>query len=218
MPENAGKPQPSGWGVVTMKFKMKRPGLFKFKIALLVWALALPVPAIAQSGLRQVPMGFCYDSSVGSAAALTAFTCSSFTGTGSGTTLTASSVSGQIQVGQTLSGTGVTAGTTIVAQLTNTDANGIPGRAGTYRTSLSTTSNSNSLTTAGAPQNATYGVICAYAQAINYRDDGTAPTASVPGGGQGIPAGQCIPYNGTFSNLQFIQQNSGGSVGISFYR
>ena len=130
-------------------------------------------------------------------------------------------MSGQIQVGQTLSGTGVTAGTTIVAQLTNTDANGIPGRAGTYQTSLSTTSSSNSLTTAGAPQNATYGVICAYAQAINYRDDGTAPTASVPGGGQGIPGWPVRPvqWNVFKSSVHSTDQRRvGGDFVLSMKR
>lgn len=182
-------------------------------LAVLAVGLALTIGAYAQSGQRQVPMGFCYDTSLGSAVALTAFTCASFTGTGSGTRLTATSVNGQIQVGQTVSGTGVPAGTTIVSQVSGT-ANG----AGVYVTSQATTSSGASLTTGGAPQNATYAVICAYTEAVNYRDDGTAPTATTASGGQTIPAAQCIPYNGTFTALQFIQQAGGGEIGISFYK
>lgn len=53
-----------------------------------------------------------------------------FTGSGAGTVLTASSVTGVIAVGQVLVGTGITAGITIQAQLTGT-----PGGAGTYQTS-----------------------------------------------------------------------------------
>jgi hypothetical protein len=63
-----------------------------------------------------------------------------FTGTGSGTTMTASAVTGTIGVGDTITGTGVPGGTTIVAQLTGT-----PGGAGTYQTSGATTSSGNAI-------------------------------------------------------------------------
>ena len=181
--------------------------------------LALAAPAYAQASLREVPLGFCYDSSLSSAAAFSAFTCASFTGTGSGTTLTASAVSGSIQPGQTVAGTGVPSGTTIIAQLTNTDTNvpPIPGRAGTYQTSAPTTSSGASLTTSGAPTKASYAVICAYTQAVNWRDDGTAPTGTAGTGGNGIAAGNCIPYNGTFSQFQVIQQTSSAVVSVNFY-
>lgn len=179
--------------------------------------LAWTAAADAQFSLREVPLGFCSDASLGSAATLASFTCASFTGTGSGTTLTASAVSGMIQPGQVVSGSGVPANTTITKQLTNADANGIPGRAGTYQTSQATTSSGASLTTGGAPTQADYAVICAYDQAINWRDDGTAPTATAGSGGQGIAAGNCIPYNGTFSQLQFIQETGGAVAGVSFY-
>lgn len=64
----------------------------------------------------------------------------------------------------------------------------------------------------------TYAVICAYVQAIVYKDDGQAPTSTAGSGGQGISAGSCIPYNGTFSKLQFIQQDGGAVVGVSLYK
>jgi hypothetical protein len=59
----------------------------------------------------------------------------SFTGTGSGTNLTASAVTGVIGVGQLVQGTGVPANTTIVSQ-----SSGTPGGAGVYVTSNATTS------------------------------------------------------------------------------
>lgn len=70
----------------------------------------------------------------------------------------------------------------------------------------------------GIPTNTTYAVICAYVQAVNWRDDGTAPTGTVGTGGQGIPAGSCIPYNGTFTAIRFIQQSGGAILGVSFYQ
>jgi len=64
-----------------------------------------------------------------------------FTGTGSGTNLTASVVTGTIYVGDVIAGTGVPANTTIVSQ-----TSGTPGGAGVYVTSASTTSSGASLT------------------------------------------------------------------------
>jgi hypothetical protein len=57
-----------------------------------------------------------------------------FTGAGSGTNLTASAVTGLISVGDTISGTGIPAGTTILSQ-----TSGTPGGAGVYVTSEATT-------------------------------------------------------------------------------
>jgi hypothetical protein len=202
----------SAWGD-----QMATKTIRRFAAALALSSAFFPSIAGAQFSLRHVPLGFCSDSSLGSAAALSAFTCASFTGTGSGTTLTASSVSGSIQPGQTVSGTGVPSGTTIVAQLTNTSSTGTPGRSGTYQTSQATTSSGASLTTSGVPTKADYAVICATTAAINWRDDGTAPTGTAGTGGNGIAAGNCIRYDSTFSQLQFIQQASGGIVGINYY-
>lgn len=70
----------------------------------------------------------------------------------------------------------------------------------------------------GIPVGTTYAVICAYVQAVVWRDDGTAPTGAAGSGGQGISAGNCIPYNGTFTQFQVIQQTSGALVGVSFYK
>ncbi len=65
----------------------------------------------------------------------------SFTGTGSGTNLTTTAVTGYISKGDAISGTGVPSGTTIASQ-----TSGTPGGAGVYVTSQATTSNAASLT------------------------------------------------------------------------
>jgi hypothetical protein len=64
-----------------------------------------------------------------------------FTGSGSGTNLTASAVTGVIAVGNIIVGTGVPGGTTIVSQ-----TSGTPGGAGVYVTSNATTSSAATLT------------------------------------------------------------------------
>lgn len=64
-----------------------------------------------------------------------------FTGTGAGTNLTTSVVTGTINVGDTVFGTGVPTNTTIVSQ-----TSGTPGGAGVYVTSNATTSSGASLT------------------------------------------------------------------------
>lgn len=64
-----------------------------------------------------------------------------FTGTGSGTNLTVTAVTGRILLGSELSGTGVTANTLIVSQ-----TSGPAGGAGVYVTSVATTSSANALT------------------------------------------------------------------------
>lgn len=63
-----------------------------------------------------------------------------FTGTGSGTNLTASAVTGSIGIGDTVVGTGVPANTTIVSQ-----TSGPAGGAGVYVTNNATTSSGNAL-------------------------------------------------------------------------
>lgn len=86
--------------------------------------------------------------------------------------------------------------------------------------SLASMSASTALSTCsgGIPAGTTYAVLCAYAQGVTWRDDGTAPTATAGSGGQGIAAGQCIPYNGDFTKIRFIQQTGGSILGVSFYK
>jgi hypothetical protein len=86
--------------------------------------------------------------------------------------------------------------------------------------SLSSMSSAKSLAncSGGIPALTTYAVICAYAQGVVWRDDGTAPTGTPGSGGMGLSSGQCLPYNGIIANIQFIQQTSGAILGVSFYR
>jgi hypothetical protein len=70
----------------------------------------------------------------------------------------------------------------------------------------------------GIPAGTTYGLICAYAQGVTWRDDGTAATATAGTGGQGLASGQCMAYNGNFTAIRFIEQTSGAILGVSFYR
>jgi hypothetical protein len=73
------------------------------------------------------------------------------TGSIATTTLTVTAVtSGRLYPGAVISGTGVTAGTTIVAQLTQTN-NDAPGFRGTYTVSASQTASSTTITAVGGP-------------------------------------------------------------------
>lgn len=184
-------------------------------VAIAVTASLLFLPARAQV-TRATPLGFCSISSLGSAVNITTTNCvfASFTGVIAGTTLTASAVTGSIIPGQPLTGTGVTAGTLISGVISAAT----PGGAGTYSLNNSQTVVSESMTTAGVPPAANYMVACAYTQNVNWRDDLSAPTATVGSGGQQIASGQCIPYNATFANWQVIQQSASAIVGLTFYR
>ncbi|QPF81684.1 baseplate J/gp47 family protein [Bradyrhizobium genosp. L] len=96
-----------------------------------------------------------------------------FTGTGSGTNLTVTSVTGLIGIGDVVSGTGVPGSTTIVSQ-----TSGTPGGAGVYVTSNATTSAGASLTT-----NAVISAVAASGSSVAVRADQvpqiTAPNIAV---------------------------------------
>lgn len=66
----------------------------------------------------------------------------------------------------------------------------------------------------GIPALTGWAVICVETAAIRWRDDGTAPTASV---GMPIAAAQCFNYEGTFATLRVIAQTGSPVVNISFY-
>lgn len=195
------------------------PRLLAAILLLGAWGL----PASAQSWPRLTSLGFCSLGSVASAVGITTTNCvfGSFTGVQAGNVLTVSALTctagsgncllpGQAMVG---SGLSTTNPETIVQQLTGT-----AGSTGTYQMSQSLTIGSESMTAAGIPPVAGYAVICVSTQAVNYRDDGGTPTATVGSGGQFIAAGSCIPFNGGFSRLLFIQQTATAVVGVSFYR
>ncbi len=174
--------------------------------------LALLGAAVAQTALTFVPLGYCQITSLGSAVGITGANCTraSFTGTGSDTNLTASAVTGTIQVGDQVAGSGVPSGTFIASQ-----TSGTPGGAGVYVTNNPTTSSTASLTSGGIPNSATLAVISVEGEPIRYRDDGQAPTSSV---GMPIANGQAFTYQSTLSKLQFIQESSSASIDILFYR
>lgn len=181
-------------------------------VPLLLWLLAFIAPVAAQTALTFVPLGQCQITSLGSATLITAANCTraSFTATASGSNLTTSSVSGIIQVGDNLAGTGVPAGTYILSQ-----TSGTAGGAGVYITSGATTASAASLTSGGIPRGATLAVISTEGAAIRYRDDGQAPTTSV---GMPLAVGQAFTYQSTLSKLMLIQQASSAVVDIAFYR
>lgn len=96
------------------------------------------------------------------------------TASGSGTTLTTSSQTGYLSVGDTISGTGVPSGTTIIAQLTGT-----AGAAGTYQTSVATTASSATVTSFGTTINVT--AITGYLSVGDTLSTGGVVTAQVSG-------------------------------------
>lgn len=56
----------------------------------------------------------------------------------------------------------------------------------------------------------------AEAQAVRYRDDGVAPTATV---GMPIAVGTLpVTYEGAIGNIQFISQTSGAKLNVSYYK
>ena len=105
-----------------------------------------------------------------------------FTGTGSGTTLTASAVVGYLSPGDIISGTGVSAGTTIVSQLSGTT-----GGNGDYQTSVATLSAGAALTASSTVLNVT--AVASGALAVGQYifdgnsnvDEGTTITAQLSG-------------------------------------
>jgi hypothetical protein len=161
-------------------------------------------------GQPVVPLGYCQLATLSSALGLSSCVRSAFTGTGSGTALTTTSVTGIILVGDTVVGTGVPADTVIVAQVSGTT-----GGAGVYTTSKATTSSSASLTGGGIPPGATMAYLQAEAQIVRFRDDGGTPTSSV-----GIPmaATSTMLYSGRLTAIRFIEATSGGKINAAFYR
>lgn len=77
------------------------------------------------------------------------------------------------------------------------------------------TSLSSAINLTSIPDQATIAEIIVEAQAIRYRDDGTAPTASI---GMPVAAGNAFQYSGDLSAVQFIQQTSGAIINVSYYK
>lgn len=66
----------------------------------------------------------------------------------------------------------------------------------------------------GIPVRTVWAVMCVETANIRWRDDGTAPTATV---GMPLNAGACFYYSGTMAAFQIIAQSGSPVVNISFY-
>jgi hypothetical protein len=64
------------------------------------------------------------------------------------------------------------------------------------------------------PSGSTMAVIVAESQAVRWRDDGTAPTATV-----GMPMGTYVPliYDGDLNRIRFIEQTASAKINVSYY-
>jgi hypothetical protein len=76
---------------------------------------------------------------------------------------------------------------------------------------LTSLSSSTALT---VPTGATMALITPETQAVRWRDDGTAPTASV---GMPIAAGAYFTYDGDLKSIRFIEQTASAKLNISYY-
>lgn len=66
------------------------------------------------------------------------------------------------------------------------------------------------------PPGATLAIIDVEAQAVRWRDDGVAPTATI-----GMPiavSDLALVYSGNLAALQFIAQVAGGIIDVSYYK
>jgi len=57
-------------------------------------------------------------------------------------------------------------------------------------------------------------LIVAEVAGVRWRDDGTAPTASV---GMPLAVGVPLQYDGDLTKIQFIQQSAGSIINVSYY-
>lgn len=84
-------------------------------------------------------------------------------------------------------------------------------------TSISAASNLPSIPTTdknGNKQAPTIAVIIAETQSVRWRDDGTAPTASV---GMLLPVNTPFVYDGDLNKIQFIETTASASLSVSYY-
>lgn len=72
----------------------------------------------------------------------------------------------------------------------------------------------SSATSLTVPRGAIVALIQPETQAVRWRDDGTAPTASV---GMPLAVGETLPYTGYLENLRFIEQVASAKLNIAYY-
>jgi hypothetical protein len=188
-------------------------------LAALSFIGALTTSALGQGtvpGQFLVPLGSCQlsASQLGSAIKLSSCVRASFTATAGtpSTQLVVTSVAGVILIGdQIVSGTGLTAGSKIVSQISGT-----PGGAGTYLLDTANTASSASVTSGGIPPGATMALLQAETADIRWRDDGAAPTTAI--GAIIVHGNPPLFYTGTLSALQFIALSGSPLLDVAFYR
>jgi hypothetical protein len=66
----------------------------------------------------------------------------------------------------------------------------------------------------GLNQRPTIAMITPETQAVRWRDDGVAPTASV---GMPLAAGVTLQYDGDLTMIKFIEQTASAKLNISYY-
>jgi hypothetical protein len=66
----------------------------------------------------------------------------------------------------------------------------------------------------GSNQKPTFALIICETQGVRWRDDGTAPTASV---GMPLAAGVPLQYDGDLNKIKFIQQSASAKLNVSYY-
>jgi hypothetical protein len=64
------------------------------------------------------------------------------------------------------------------------------------------------------PSGATLALIVPETQNVRWRDDGTAPTASI---GMPIFVGASLSYDGDLKNIRFIEQAASATLNVSYY-
>jgi hypothetical protein len=57
-------------------------------------------------------------------------------------------------------------------------------------------------------------IITPESQAVRWRDDGVAPTASV---GMPLAAGVTLQYDGDITKIRFIEQTAGAKLNVTYY-
>lgn len=72
-----------------------------------------------------------------------------------------------------------------------------------------------SSTSLAVPTGATVAFITSESQAVRYRDDGVAPTAST---GQPLSVGAQLIYSGSLAAIRFIQQSATATLDVTYYK